>query len=378
MTRRKKPPYYVVRNGRAYFELGRDRAAKAGMSASEPLGRASLSAEKAASELYYKWRQAVGAVEVIEETPNYKRGTVGHWYYKYREKELWRRKKPETVKEWEYYWPFIDAEFGETRIDRVTPTMFERFHIRIEAEHGADARWRIVKLARALFNAAKKFHIIERSPCYPLPNSRPAPRSQHWLAREVAQLIEAAERVKPAMALSIRIAWETLLSPIDVRLLKVSSLKTDGKGYYIETRRSKTGKVVFAAISNDLGRDILEYIENLPVELLPSEPILRTARDHKRYTKARFSFDFALVRKAAFGPDEARWMMDLRRSGNLEADLGDASPEDRAEILANSLHMSKDLEDTYTPMTVAKARQIAKKRAIGRGVLEAASLKDTG
>lgn len=59
------------------------------------------------------------------------------------------------------------------------------------------------------------------------------------------------------------------------------------------------------------------------------------------------------TRKEAFGPDENRWFMDIRQSGNVEADLGDANADDRAEILANALNRNKFLEQTYTPLTVA-------------------------
>ena len=52
-----------------------------------------------------------------------------------------------------------------------------------------------------------------------------------------------------------------------------------------------------------------------------------------------------------------------------EADLANASPEDRAEILANCLHEDKFLEATYTPPTVAKARKLAKERERGRAML---------
>lgn len=374
MTRRKKPPYYQVRNGRAFFELGKQRASKVDMQPSYALGKEGLSAEKAASDLYYEWREKSGK-PIPERTLNYKRGTLGHWYVKFREKELWHRKKPETRRKWEYYWPYIDKHLGDKRIDRITPSEFETFHMTMEEQYGDDHRWRVVKLARALYNAAIKYKVVTYSPCYALPNTKPKPRTQHWLASEVAHMVDIASNTKPAMALAIRLAWETLLSPVDVRTLPRKALKTDGQGYYVETERAKTGKPVFAAISDELARDILTYIDGLPITLLPDEPILRTSRSHARYQKARFAIDFANVRTAAFGESEKRWMMDLRRSGNLEADLGGASAEDRAEILANTLHKSKELEETYTPITVAKARKVAEQRAKGREVLAAVSLK---
>lgn len=160
------------------------------------------------------------------------------------------------------------------------------------------------------------------------------------------------------------------MSPVDIRTLPRKALKRTLEGYYVETERTKTGKQAFGAVSDELGAMLDEYISSLGFELMPDEPILRTRRDRSRYTKARFGSDFAKVRELAFGKDEPRYFMDIRRSGNVEADLGGASADDRAEILANALHKDAYLEQTYTPPTVAKARKMIEQRRIGRALLE--------
>ncbi|WP_394694730.1 hypothetical protein [Hyphobacterium sp.] len=100
------------------------------------------------------------------------------------------------------------------------------------------------------------------------------------------------------------------------------------------------------------------------------EPIIRMRSGTPYKNKDTFAKDFRKVRNLAFKAD-VRTFKDIRRSGNLEADLGDASAEDRAEILANTLHKSGYLEATYTPATVARGKKIRDNRAAGRALLEA-------
>ena len=371
----KAPPYYRPRNGRAFFELGRARAEKSGMRASYPLGKHGEDAKVYARELYNEYCRAM----MLPSTPpqvNYKRGSLGHWFVRFKEKERFKKLSETTKKEYDDYWKYIGPALGNETLTKINPSQFERFHLAIEAEHGENVRWHTVKVARSIFNAAVKYHILERSPCLALQNTKPAPRTSYWLSQEVRHLISTAEQNGyVAMALGIRLAWETLMAPVDIRTLTLESLKNDGSGPYVETTRSKTGKPVYAVITKRLESDILAYAEALPVIIKPGTPFLRTTRSLAIYKRVRFTDEFAKVRAIAFGSDEKRKMMDIRRSGNLEADLGGASAQDRAEILANALDKDSRLDETYTPLTVAKARRIAKQREQGRAIFHAESMK---
>ena len=84
------------------------------------------------------------------------------------------------------------------------------------------------------------------SPAKGLANPQPRGRSAIWLGAEVAALIGAAEMAGyPGMALAIRIAWETLFSPVDVWSLTRGEIKRDGIGAYAERDRAKTGRAAF-------------------------------------------------------------------------------------------------------------------------------------
>jgi hypothetical protein len=58
--------------------------------------------------------------------------------------------------------------------------------------------------------------------------------------------------------------------------------------------------------------------------------------------------------------------MDIRRSANVEADAAGADKKTMGELLANGLADSKFLDETYTPPTVTKAREVAAQRLEGR------------
>lgn len=81
--------------------------------------------------------------------------------------------------------------------------------------------------------------------------------------------------------------------------------------------------------------------------------------------KNYFSQDFRAVRNHVF-PGDASQFLDIRRSGNVEADAAGADKATMAELLANSLDSSSFLDATYTPPTVSKARQVAVQRIAGR------------
>ena len=84
------------------------------------------------------------------------------------------------------------------------------------------------------------------------------------------------------------------------------------------------------------------------------------------------------MREHAFGKAEKRRARDIRRSVNLEAALGDAKPENRAALLANSLHKDRSLDAVYTPPTLTAARKANDARRAGRDILQQESRTKRG
>ncbi len=377
--RNDRPPYYKVRRGRAFFELGRERAAASSMNASTPLGADGDNARAAAWRLYYEWRSNSGKGGASVKQRAYPKGSLGSFFDAYRQTKAWAKKSDSTRTEWFNCWKYLEPQYATRRINSITPAEFAEFQDALEEQHGQYVRWRVVKIARALFNAAINNHVITASPAKSLPNPMPKGRREIWRAAEIAKLVQVAGEVgKPAMALAIKLAWETGLQPVDVRALSLGMRYRNASGSWFETQRSKTDAPVISAITEELNAEIDGYIEGLGLTLPPDQPFLRTSRDAHSYRKARFIEDFAIVRRAAFGDDENRRFQDIRRSANIEAQIGGATAEERAALLANNLDKDKALDATYTPATVERSRQIAEKRAIGRRYLAVQSVNTTG
>jgi len=184
---RGNPPYYAVRGGRGFFELGRVRAERVGMSSSYALGPDGPRARASAWSLYAEWREAQGRplAKTKGKESAYPPGSLGSWYAAYRQSTAWGRKAPTTRAEWEALWKHISPVLGHRPLREIGPAEFEAFQIALEERHGAVLRWRAVKIARALFNAAVKYRVLGSSPAMTLANPIPAGRSQIWFADEI-------------------------------------------------------------------------------------------------------------------------------------------------------------------------------------------------
>ena len=71
------------------------------------------------------------------------------------------------------------------------------------------------------------------------------------------------------------------------------------------------------------------------------------------YTKDKLVSDLAEVRLELFGPEETRKLMDMRRTGAVEANAGNASVEFLAAEMGNSIDQNRRLQKTYMPVNAA-------------------------
>lgn len=381
-----KLKYYRIRRNRAFFEPGKTRALAAGWTRSDgsarssiPLGLAGDNSEQEALRLYHKLRNDLGHTQSGSErlSNKYGPGTFGDFVVRFRSSDVWRDMEPRTREDYTRTWPEIENRFAAVPVLEITPAMSNSFHREIKAreqagELSSHKRFRILKTWRALLSHGEALHVFDKAPIGNIKNPQPAGASAIWYADEVHKLIKIAEENGfDGMAMAIRIGWETLLSPCDVRNLSRIQIRglVDGDGY-VDANRQKTGKHAQPYLSHDLVQQLDDYLERLNLNLGEDDPILRMRSGVPYSTKDTFSKDFRAVRNLTFRGD-GRSFKDLRRSGNLEADLGNASPEERAELLANTLHKNGFLEATYTPATVSRGKIIRDKRVAGRAMLEA-------
>lgn len=107
---------------------------------------------------------------------------------------------------------------------------------------------------------------------------------------------------------------------------------------------------------------------HLGVELTSEATIFRTRRG-ATFTKNSFAEDFRDIRTAAFGPLEKRQMLDFRRSGAVEAIVGDVAAEHLSHAMGNTLSASNALFKTYVPVQNATIQKVSEARRRGRQTL---------
>lgn len=373
---RVKLPYYVVRKGRGYFEIGKERAKASGLLASEPLGEDGPEAWAKARRAYEAYKAALD--------PNNKRrlggyppGSLGAAWTLWRTTPEWKAKAARTREEYERAWDdHIDPNFGKRPINKITVSDSEGLHRRLQADLSPSDAHRTLKIWRAILNMLEKKHLLARAPIGSVTNPMPKGRGQFWLASEVSRLLRAAHLLHrvtkddrwQAMGLLVRLGWETALSPTDCRTLKLEMLKRDRSGWYVERERTKTGAAAKPPISDALADALKAYAQRGGRTPLPTA-ILFTNTQGDPMDRFHMADQFRDLRRVAFGKGEARQFMDIRRSANLEADLGGASAQDRAAVMANALDKNKALDAVYTPVTVARARKAQEARKTGRALL---------
>jgi hypothetical protein len=150
-----------------------------------------------------------------------------------------------------------------------------------------------------------------------------------------------------------------------VRIVTLAMRAADHQGVYFETSRAKTGRKALATISKDT-----EFAFVLP----PDQPFIRNRSGHV-YSKDALGDDFRDMRQIVF-PGDARRLMDMRRTGNIEAVAGGAQPPDLAAKLSNTIGKSNQIFDTYTPVQLETVRKVDKAREIGRELLAAAVARE--
>jgi len=115
---------------------------------------------------------------------------------------------------------------------------------------------------------------------------------------------------------------------------------------------------------NATERLVLASLAGLQVDLHPEAILFRT-RTGAAYSRETLGHDFAAVRAFAF-PGDKRRLMDMRRSGVVEAVAGDAGPIGLAAKMANSIGRSNTLHKTYAPVDIEAVRSVDHARVRGR------------
>jgi hypothetical protein len=320
--------------------------------------------------------------ETAEELTVYPQHSLGEAFRRYRRTNEWARKAPRTREDWWRAWRRIKPIFGDHDPRKVTLEEVSAFRQLIEETVSLREAHRTIKIWRAMWkvSASLGYCVPDADPSLGVRNSAAPGRSATWSEGEVARLFKHAWRDGYyGLAAIIAVAWDTQLSPGDVRVLRASQLRQDASGAIFFAERGKTGKPVGGALGNRALVALRAYLEMLGCELLGDAPIFRTRGREtglggkpwapQPYRGDIVSKDFRAVRTAVFGHRDNRTLADFRRSGAVEAIAGDASPAVLAHAMGNTLSASNALFATYVPVNVASLRSVMEARRKGRARL---------
>jgi hypothetical protein len=306
----------------------------------------------------------------------------------------------EARDDWPRAWKWLEPLFGDCDPRTIVPEMFMRLNeftgevegliSDIERDASISERHRTIKVWRALWKkmaglrdeSNRPFCDAGADPSLTFTNPAPMARQAVWSEGEVVRLIKRAIRDGyVGLAALLAVAWDTQLSPIDVRSLTPRQWRRDGVGALFEVARAKTGRSAFGTLSARTERLVVEYLASLDVDLHLDAPIFRTRGRPagtaaggkpwapRPYLKNSLVDDFAEIRRRQFGKDEKRQLQDFRRSGTVEAFLGGASEMDVAAKMANTIDKSERLKQVYNPKQVASVRRADDARSSGRAAM---------
>lgn len=283
--------------------------------------------------------------------------------------------------DWPRAWKHLEPIFGDIDPRTIRPEDLLDLRMAVAAKVSETEAHRLIKVWRALWKkmAAMGYCAREADPSLTFANAAPPPRQAVWTADDVRQLVRAAwKRGYRGLAAVMAVAWDTQLSPVDVRRLTLSQMQRDAAGAMFLVARAKTGRPAIATLTRRSERILRAYLARLGFDLLGDAPLFRTrgradsGADGGRpwaprpYTKDKLASDFAAIRFEVFGLTERRTLADFRRSGAVEATAGGAGAEQISAKMANTLSASNRLHRTYAPAETATVRQVDEARRTGR------------
>lgn len=361
--------------------------------------------QRRAMDLNADWDRVRAGLEAFQ--PKYPPGTVGAAYLRVvriRAAELAKQglsqsKDQQTRDDWPRAWKWIEPLWGDTDPRTIQPEAFLSLDPKtneatglvplIEGTVSISERHRVIKVWRALWKrmASMGYCAVDADPSLAFANRAPDARQAVWTEGEVVRLCKRAWRMGyKGLAACMATAWDSQLSPIDLRSLTTGQRADDVQGAIFSLARTKTGRAAAASLGRRATTVLDAYLSSLGFELMPNAVIFRTRGSGTTkkggkpqppvpYTKNQLAKDFRVVREAEFGEYEDRKLSDMRRSGTVEATAGGASASAVSTKMANTLAASTRLQKTYNPVNLVTVREVDAIRIEGRAKLRAGTLK---
>ena len=353
-----KPRYFVKIKG-CYYWRPTPRMKAAGFQ-DRALGKNEIHAKQEAIRLNAEWDRHRFGEPKRPTVMVYSPGSLGYAYARaiaLREAErkakgiIWTRQQ-KARDDWPRAWRWIGPAFGDYDPLAVVSEDLLALRAKVAERVSESEAFRVIKVWRALW--AKLTPLGYRAPPGSDPsltfaNSTPPPRQEVWPQRDVLRLVQRAWREGYyGLAALLAVAWDTMLSPVDVRSLTVAQRSYDEHGSVFFLARAKTGRAAAGTLTRWSEAILDAYLAKLGVELHAATPIfwtrggMSTAKGGRPwpprpYTGDRLGIDFRHIRTLVFGPHDERQIQDMRRSGAVEAMRGDAAPTKLSAKMANTI-----------------------------------------
>jgi hypothetical protein len=310
------------------------------------------------------------SADQAEATRRYPPGSVGAAFQVYIRTPEWAgRAYSARIKVWWPAWFRIRDMWGDVAPDTITFEMMSRWRAGLEKARGRGVAHKTLRVWRTFWKIMLGMRVARTAyPSLGIRNRAPAPRWQRWSEGETVRLTKTAWRHGyHGMACIIAVAWDTQFSPVDVRTLAARHRATNADRLVFDRQadgRTKTGRAAIGTVSARTERLVTLYLDRMAIELHPDAILFRN-RSGTVYREATLAHDFAAVRELTF-PGDRRRLMDMRRSGVVEAIAGDAGPLGLSAKLANSIARSNTLHKTYAPVDIEAVRGADAARLKGR------------
>lgn len=364
--------YYVVKKGRGYWQP--TPAMKAAGFHLVRCGPDGPEARTIALEWSARWDAHRRGQAAGPAGPRIPPGSLAEAFARYRATGQWKQRKSDsTRKEWLAAWRRIEPVFGEMRPSDVTMELIDAWRDALVETETRDTVWRCLKIWRALWKvvAANGYCTAGADPSLAVTRGQAARRTQRWSEGEVVRFVKAAWRAgHKGLACIVAVAWDTQFSPGDVRRLTPSH-RLDERTFTI--RRGKTEAEAIGTVSWRTERLVAAYLEDLGAEVAPDAELFRTTEGARYRDKTALSTAFSRMRARVFGDDETRTLMDMRRSGAVEALVGEVDPGHLGAKMANTIADARDLQRTYQPVDLVAVRAADEARLRGRRKLRMGS-----
>jgi hypothetical protein len=305
-----------------------------------------------------------------EVTRRYPPGSVGAAFQAYIRTPEWSaRAYSARIKVWWPAWFRIRDMWGDVAPDTITFEMMSRWRAALEKTHGRGVAHKTLRVWRTFWKVMMAMKVARTvDPSLGIRNRGPAPRWQRWSEGEAVRLVKSAwGHGYRGLACIVAVAWDSQFSPVDVRTL-AQRHRTIHSGRLVFDRqidgRTKTGRAAIGTVSARTERLVMAYLSHLAIELHPDAILFRN-RSGNPYREDTLSDDFVTLHELTFSGDKRR-LMDMRRSGVVEAIAGEIGPIGLAAKLANSIERSNTLHKTYAPVDIEAVRNADAARLKGR------------